>query len=242
MWIGIQSPEGVVLDLIDVSAGFYGDDENSWPTAGNLHLEGFVYGNISGGPKSAESRLRWLALEKEFKPQPYRQLASVLQAGGDEVGATKVLVEMQRQQSSLDRLPTRAWDFMLYVTTGYGYHPLWAFWELAALTGVGWIIYRRAFLAGAMAPTDTGAYNSYKVTGVVPQTYPRFYASVYSIEQSLQLVKLGVAERWRLDPSPNHKRKWIGRFRRVWFWTQILLGWLLATLFVGGVTGLIRKQ
>jgi len=28
-----------------------------------------------------------------------------------------------------------------------------------------------------------------------------------------------------------------------WFrWVQVLLGWLLATLFVAGVTGVVRKE
>jgi hypothetical protein len=32
------------------------------------------------------------------------------------------------------------------------------------------------------------------------------------------------------------------RFLRWFVWVQILLGWLLATLFLAGVTGIVRKD
>jgi hypothetical protein len=50
------------------------------------------------------------------------------------------------------------------------------------------------------------------------------------------------------DSKPEAKRsrlsRWgtSARFVRWFLYLQILLGWLLATLFVAGVTGIIRKE
>jgi hypothetical protein len=171
-------------------------------------IEGFVYGNISGGPRDARSRLKWIALQSEFKPQPYRQLAKVLGEGGDEEGAKAVLTEMERRQrgAGLGSL------FMRWFV-GYGYYPGRALVGLTILTGLMWVINRRAFFAGAMVPTDADAYKSYKEKGSPTPSYVGFSPFVYSLENSLPLVKLGQAERWQSDPNPQsvvrRGRKWM---------------------------------
>ena len=78
-----------------------------------------------------------------------------------------------------------------------------AIWEIAILSGLGWIIYRRCYLAGTIAPTDKDAYDEFKATGQVPENYPPFSPLVYSLENSLPLVKLGQAEKWQPSPEPQ---------------------------------------
>lgn len=249
-WISIAEPEHANLNLINASVGALVDDVESWPTPGNLHLDGFVYQRISGGPRDAQSRLKWLERVDSFTPQPYRQLAKVLRDEGDEDGARKVLVEMERRQRAAG-----PWSWLLRWTIGYGYYPWRALGGLMLLSGLGWIIFRRAHLAGAMTPTDEEAYRSYKEKGSPPPHYPRFSPLVYSLENSLPLVKLGQADRWQPDPNPQSSArnggKWMARLNRLitspvflrWFlWVLILLGWILATLFVAGVTGIVRKD
>ena len=40
---------------------------------------------------------------------------------------------------------------------------------------------------------------------------------------------------------PNPNRGPCGRFLRVYLWVHIALGWLLTTLFVAGLTPLVRS-
>lgn len=91
-----------------------------------------------------------------------------------------------------------------------------------------------------MVPTEKEAYQQFKylaTEGQVPAHYPTFSAPVYSLENSLPLVKLGQAAKWQPDPAPDGWA-WVRWFLR----GQILLGWLLATLFVAGVNGIVHKE
>jgi hypothetical protein len=70
------------------------------------------------------------------------------------------------------------------------------------------------------------------------------------------MAKLNVRERmkvrslekfrlWhRIYPKLLGVNAWITypKFLRWFLWVQILLGWLLATLFLAGVTGIVRKD
>ena len=78
------------------------DDEKSWPNAGKLLLDGFVYTRLAGDntPWRArdwrddggehKGRLYWLSLQPDFHPQPYEQLAKVLRDMGHEREAREV--------------------------------------------------------------------------------------------------------------------------------------------------------
>jgi hypothetical protein len=229
---------------VNASVGSLVDDEESWPSKGNLLLDGFVYGHISGeSPRDAKTRLRWLERQDPFTPKPYRQLAKVLRETGDVRGARRVLFEMEcRRRQVEDRSwYARAWGWVLRLTIGYGFYSWWAVGWLVLLTIVGWGLFWSGYVWGAMAPTDKDAYCFFRTQGRPPDYYQRFTASVYSLENSLPFVSLGQKDHWTPDPSPQGSWLMPGFLR--WFrWGQVLLGWLLATLFVAGVTGVVRKE
>jgi hypothetical protein len=106
-----------------------------------------------------------------------------------------------------------------------------------------------------MVPTEKDAYKFFEDGGHLPAGYESFYPVIYSLENCFPLVKLGQAERWRPDPtppaSPCAASGWVYQllclvvspaFLRVFRWAQICLGWILATLFVAGLTGIVRKD
>ena len=243
-WRGVEATEATGLNLTSASTGSLVDDEKSWPIKGNLFLDGFVYGHISGNsPRDAKTRLRWLERQEPFTPKPYRQLAKVLRETGDDSGARRVLFEMEcrRRQAGGRSWYARLWGWGLKWTIGYGFYPWRALGWLVLLTVVGWGLFRHGYLSGAMAPTDKDAYCFFRDQGWPPDYYQRFTASVYSLENSLPFVSLGQKDHWTPDPNPRGSRPMPGFLR--WFrWVQVLLGWLLATLFVVGVTGVVRKE
>jgi hypothetical protein len=286
----LRHAENAKIDLGNSSTDALFDDEASWPGAGNLRLDGFVYGRISEGPTDAETRLRWLALQPWFTPQPYRQLAKVLREMGDDRGARRVLYEMEmlrrREQSriwrkrigseKLSRLTrlagsvryglVRVWGWLLKATIGYGFRLQRTLYWLIGLTVCGAALFCLGYLGGAMAPTEREAYACFQKQGWPPRHYQQFNPLVYSLENSVPLLRLGQDSAWAPDPGPREQEypgavnfapfKWLARvaarwhfswlappwFLRLFRWGQIILGWVLATLFVAGVTGVVRRE
>jgi hypothetical protein len=95
-----------------------------------------------------------------------------------------------------------------------------------------------------MVPKDPLAYAYFKQNGKAPAFYEPLGPLVYSLENSLPLVKLGQTDYWRPDPAPASLAGWMNspRFLFGFLRLQILLGWILATLFIAGVTGIVQKD
>jgi hypothetical protein len=256
-WMGVKNSEGASLDLTNASAGALADDESSWPKLGNLSLDGFTYTRILYGPDDAGTRLEWLERSNRFTPQPYRQLAKVLRETGDDRGARLVLFEMERlRRREKDRnWRARLWSLVLKKTIGYGQMPGLALWWLVVLMAVGFLFSYFGYFNGAIRPTDKDAYYTFESRGHPPDYYPRFHALVYSLEHSFPLVNLGQKDRWAPNPqgsghpvtgfpnflSPARHLRVSAGFLRVWLFVQVILGWALATLFVAGLTGVVKS-
>lgn len=275
-WTGVAEPERASLDLINASVGSLADDVKSWPVLGNLKLDGFEYGRLRGR-NDAKSRLAWLAHQKQFAPQPYRQLANVLSDEGNETGAQQVLFEMERRRRAEENPPifakfrlqdyleralqrcqralARPRNFLLKYTVGYGYYPGLALLWLLVLVAIGFFLYKGGYYAGSLAPTDKDAYTCFTVGHRLPDHYERFHASIYSLENSFPLVRLGQVDRWQPDPKPRNlaghgeqlpallRHFFVSSLFLRWFrWAQVILGWFFATMGIAGVTGIVRKH
>jgi hypothetical protein len=282
VWQEIVEPGDSALDLVDASVDTIEDVVDSWPTPKNLFLDGLVYRRFSGDnvPKDARTRLDWLRLPNEFTQQPYRQLAKVLGEEGDDAGARLVLYTMEcrrrattrrawnpaagrhrvppavrRVWHEITRFASRAWNLTLKLTIGYGYYPGISLAWLLLLVALGWPIFRSGYFAANMVPVDKDAYPIFEKNHQPPPGYERFYASVYSLENSFPIVKLGQTDHWQPatdggGSSPG-RQNLIARathafvspaFLRCFRWAQILFGWFFASMGVAGITGLLRKD
>jgi hypothetical protein len=279
------------IDLTNASADALLDNEESWPAAGNLYLDGFVYGRISEGPLDADTRLKWLALQPRFKSQPYRHLAKVLHEMGDDRGARRVLYEMEElrrtEQSRIwrDRLHNekltwrsrsaawtryglaRGWGKVLKATIGYGFRLQRTLYWLIGLTVMGTLLFGLGYLGGSMAPTERDSYARFEKQGWPPRHYQAFNPFIYALENSVPVLRLGQDSAWAPDPGPRDQEhagavnfppwKWAARVSgnhlngwdipppwllHAFRWLQIVMGWMLATLFVAGVTGVVRRE
>ncbi|HJP91221.1 MAG TPA: hypothetical protein VJ875_04645 [Pyrinomonadaceae bacterium] len=245
------------VDLTDAFVGSIVDDEGSWPKAGNLLLDGFVYGRISGGPLDVSKRLAWIKRQPSFARQPYRQLASVLGNAGDDLGARRILSDMQRTAWSQRqrRWPARLISQLLRVTIGYGYFPLRAVWLILGLVLVGAGVYWVAYNMGSIVPIQKESYALFEKNCTVSSEYEHFHTIPYSLENSFPLIKLGIQDKWAPAPETRVQAcsccSWTSRvlqeisapgFLRVFRWIQICLGWILTTLFVSGITGILRRN
>jgi hypothetical protein len=236
------------LSLVNASVGTVSiDKKESWPPDHNLLVDGFIYQRMSGVPTNALDGLEWLARQESFTVQPYRQFAKFLNQEGDDRGSRQVLVEMEKRARQGRGWRARSTSWLLRVTIGYGYFSLRALGWLLALVLLGCIVYQRAYTRGEMIPTNKEVYDEVSRDNTLPANYEPFSPLPYSLENSFPLVKLGVAEQW----TPKHDGQrvisqpsgWISLRFLEWFrWGQVCLGWVLTTLFVAGVTGIVRKS
>ena len=73
-------------------------------------------------------------------------------------------------------------------------------------------------------------------TGGVPAGYPRFAPIVYAADSMLPIINLGQKDYWA--PLAGSPPAWFTPFRLL----HTALGWFLTTIFVAGVSGLIRRD
>jgi sRNA-binding regulator protein Hfq len=241
IWTDVDLTEKTILDLRNAKMGVLWDDEKSWPTQGNLFLDGFVYENIGDyAPKDAKSRIDWLNRqdEKQFRPGPYEQLAKVLEKIGHSEDAKRILIEKEKKITSLSGfgLWKRFWrGVVLRFTIGYGHRPWRALWFIGFFILLGFIVFGGGYKAGIIVPVEKDAS-------------PKFNAFVYSVEMFVPVVDLHMKKYWLPDANKSEILKFKkysfhirGDIIRWYMWVHICAGWILTTLWVVGLTGLVKK-
>jgi hypothetical protein len=243
VWHNVLLPHGATLILAGASTQALLDDESSWPTPGNLNIEGFTYGGL-GPPDDARSRLRWLNLQSGYHPQPYRQLAKALREIGDEDGATEVLIASEDARFRSSGWLGHFWSGFLRTTVGYGHKPLrTVLWSLMAIA-LGWLLVTIGARAGVMRATWPDS-----PPPLEPVAYEKLHPLLFSLDVFLPFVNLHQEHYWWPDAERSGELTVLGRrlrisgtFLRYYLWTQVIAGWLLSAIFVAGVTGLMRND
>lgn len=251
IWKDLSSNHPASLNLNGASVGAFGDDEQSWPRTGKLFLDGFNYEHIAEGPTDVKRRLQWLERPPEkFILQPYQQLAKVLRNMGDDAGSRTVLIAMEnsrRTQGNLTKAELLI-SLALRLTIAYGYAPFRALWYIGFFVILGTLLFFWGYNVGVI----TSALKN------PPAQAQPFNAFVYSLETFLPLVDLQQKKYWCPDPNsephlaitmrdPLTETKYtlvarIGRFLRVYLWIHTLAGWFFTSMFVAGITGLVRRN
>jgi hypothetical protein len=233
--------DGLCLDSAFVAR--FIDDEASWSSEANLSIEGFVYGTLDGNPPiNAMTRLRWLNCQsKAFKPQPYEQLIRVLRQMGHEADARKVAIAKQdalRRRGQLSR-PGRVWNWFLGFTIGHGYKPWKALLFLLTFLVSGSGVFYYASLQGAMKPpkAESSFQQSSPDSRHCDEKYPCLNPPLYSLDTLLPIIDLQQEKFWLPDASTR-----IGMLSRWYLWLHIVVGYVLTSLTVVALTGLVKKD
>ena len=74
-------------------------------------------------------------------------------------------------------------------------------------------------------------------SGVPPEPYPIFEPILYSADVFLPIVNLHQEDFW----LPNGKHD-VGWYVLLYMWFHIAAGWVLTTVFVVGLTGIVKKD
>jgi len=229
-----------VVRLPMARAGVLIDDKESWPAQGCLDLEGFVYDNLIG-PDDARSRLEWIERQypkdkKEwkgkFRPQPYEQLAAVLRRMGHESDAKKVLIAKHRSSRKFGRLgrTMRLANWLFDWTMGYGYRLRRLLYATVFIVFLGYGLFWWGWQNDLMRQVKDTATCSDALCGC-------FNAGVYSLDAFLPIVNLHQEEYWLPAAIGG-----FGNFLCYYLWFHIMMGWVITTLLIAGLTGLARRD
>jgi hypothetical protein len=266
-WMGIQNDREAVLDLTGASLKNLRDDRESWPAPGRLILGGLTFEeltlherpsqeqvmNNSHGPElpfNVEERIKWLMLQPEKvreKPQPWMQLRDLLERKGDRKGAKYVLFRFRCLQAQ------KSWTFWRWLRIAFAWleeNPLRICWSIAFTLTVFTMIFAAAFSSGAMLASVQIQPNAVLLNGEsknLSAHYPLSQSFLYTLENAVPLVKLGIDEKWMPDPKYEHQPwfpqvRWLNGmkwFNSYWLLVAsrvllIFLGW-----FQAGVLGAV---
>jgi hypothetical protein len=243
----LTNPAGPVLDLEDATAKHlflpaqaicpHGATTRTScaASAPRLTLSGLAYTSLH-----AVDWREWLHLiryhTRDYRPQPYQQLAAVLRACGHESTAREVLIAQQRdlyQRGELGGPLTTSAHWLWGTLAGYGYRSgravLTLLLVLMSAAGLG--------VAAGHTSLGPGRY----VTAHTSQAHdPNSPCSLVEqvgvgIDRSVPLAPAGIRSRCDFDTSSP-----LGQAFTASTWILQALVWTLAALAITGYLGLIR--
>ena len=168
---------GGLIDLRHARVGMLRDDPRTWPPG--LRLDGLSYESLAAD-EACSTRLAWLRLEHDFRPQPYAQLARYYRDGGRDDEARTVLLAGERRRRGRLSHPGRWWGWLQDATVGYGYRPMRA---------AGWLVL--LFVVG------TVVFSLNPPRAVEPGKAPVLLEPVYTLDVILPAVDLGQQSAYR---------------------------------------------
>ena len=207
------------VNLAEARVGTYLDNLASWPE--ELYLNGFVYDTLKAEPEvSPRARLNWIKLDpRGYSPQPYEQLAKFYRMTGQEQAA--------------------AGHDHQGVAPAEHAEPLRKALGLSALRHCR--IRVRTWLAGAWIALflvlGTQIFNdAYSANQLVaakdnPWQQPAFHPVIYTLDLLLPIVSLGQDSAW-IPHGPSER----------WVWLFLLIGWVLTTAVVAGLTSMLKRD
>ncbi len=248
----LHSPEKTVWDLRSARVKTLLNEKNAWPQQNGLRLDGFVYDEISTeGLSDAEYQLGWLRRQSgiPFRSQPFDQLARAFHGMGLDDEAVKVNLAKNDEQG---RQAKDIGEFLWYRVVGpfiqFGYRLTHVLYGSVFFVLLGFALFAYGKRAGIIIPAkiDAGESKSGKAR-TVPESYQKFGAFIYSLENFVPLVKLGVDEFWIPDANAGRslrigaiKLPMAGTWLRAYLCCHRLAGWLLTTLWVGSLSGIFK--
>jgi uncharacterized protein YjbI with pentapeptide repeats len=158
-----QWAPSVLLTLRDAKNDRIPDLTDGW--APKLDLNGFTYRVVG----AAEQFDAWFRRVEHYVPQPYEQLASIVQNQGDGALAKRIRYFGREAERAKAKKGWRIWLTILRWAIGYGYYPYWA---------LGWAVLLIILGAAILRLSGEGPRNGMPV------------GLAYSFDMLLPIIKL----------------------------------------------------
>ena len=245
---------GGIVDWGHAHAGILADKLDSWNLF-KVVLDGFTY-NQFAAPTDAESRIEWLGNRPDdtpFSPLPYEQAAKALFGMGHARDAREILLKKERLQTKDKRTPwhhkigRRLWDAL----SGYGYRLRYTAAWMTFFIYTGTCVFLDADLQHRIVPHQqvvlahpdyqSAAREGARPTEFVPDRfsgYPEFNQFWFSVDVFVPLFNLHQETHWSPARDERGGFSWV----TLWYWIEIAAGWILTSLFLLSVTGVLRPR
>ncbi|MFK4036338.1 hypothetical protein ACI2LC_11125 [Nonomuraea wenchangensis] len=212
LWLAEDFAADGDVDLSGMRVRTLFDDPECWPAG--MYVNELVYNDLEPDLPAME-RLRWLrAGGKEYRAQPYEQLAAYYRRQGHDEEARRVLLAKQRHHRASRPWYARIWGYLLDGMVGYGYRP-----GRAALWVLGlWAAGSVFFTYHQPQPIKAGEH-------------PAYQPVLYTADVLLPIINLGQ------ESAFTHQglAQWVAS-------VLIVLGWMFATALVAGVTRVLTRN
>jgi uncharacterized protein YjbI with pentapeptide repeats len=235
-----------------------------------LRLEGFTYNRLEELTTAAslskadqQGLLKlwtdWLENQPYYAPQPYEQLASVIQEAGYKRMAIDILYQSknrERRQTAFGRVKAGLW--LSWLLIGYGYHNFWVLWWVVGFAGLGCAVLCLSGEAAKLGRTDDvlpfsidtpsrirlapRLFSDHESPLFLVDTPPRVRLEPrllpsdifpFSLSMLLPIIKLNKKYE---DVVPH--LTWGVRY---YFYGHQIVGYVLASFLVAGLAGLTKK-
>ena len=218
--------KGASLILRNVKADVLQARADSWNVSGGdgllpTDLTGFTFNRLGGldtsggasmGDESADWLVGWIEAQRDhgdyYDPQPYSQLAQVLEASGATDKAKEIRYAKFQHKRDYDTSMSvcrRFWLMLERYVVGYGVYPFRALYWLIGLVVLGWLSARCS-----KEPSVRGGMGLW-----------------YSLENALPLIETNECFK-----NVKHGRPWVDHCFRI----QKVFGFVLATVLIGALT------
>jgi hypothetical protein len=226
-----------VVNLINAQTAYLRDNEHSW-TPKRYALYNLNFGQIAGPKeqrddgswlpqgkdrdwrrrdKAVTARLDWLKHDRDgFHGHLHDQLARHYRQIGHDTSERRVLINKQWRRFGVLGWRGRAWNLVSWLLWGYGYRV----WQV--------IIWFAALFAFGAHYFDTPHHS--RVMEHLPKA-PEFSSEIYSLDLLLPVINLSQRESWVAR----------GADPKIVATGMIIAGWILATTFVAGLTGIVKR-
>jgi hypothetical protein len=212
-----------------------------------LDLTGCEVGDLTGALRdSGRAVARWLN-RQPYSPDVWEQFAACFDRNGRPVTGRYLRWQAARRETRESSLLQRPLRWVYGALTGYGHYPLLAAVAVViAAAAVGaTVASNRATVVAVKAPAATSAAGA-PWLGDHPCTddYPCLRPALYAIDVVVPVIDIGQEASWQplAGAPPGAARAGRHDATAIVVLFGKIVGWLAATLFLGGVTGLLRRS
>lgn len=200
------------VDFSNVSADAVGFPNTFF--SGPSALTGMKYQRMSSG---VPENLLIMLNRSNYDSGAYAQLEQYCRSIGDLDKADEIYMDKRRRERGQLSVGSKLGNLMLDSLVGYGRRP-WRtlLWSTSIVLGAALFVFRKSDMQ-AKNPNDESAH------------YSRF---LYSLDLLLPIVDLQSASIWRPKPESRLARRYLP--------IHVILGWILATILAGALTGLLK--
>ena len=257
----LWNPEsgGGTVDLAYARVGVLADVIDAWKPF-KIVLNGFVYDQFFN-PTDAQFRLCWLSKcppEMPFSPLPYEQAAKALRAVGKDIDAWDIEREKNRLQRIFDGVSSfrKFGGWLLDTLQDAVYRPFRIVkWGLCIMA-LGVAVFACADYHSNIVPTHPVvalsdgykmeiASNGMRPTQAAPPEYPAFNPLVFSLDVFTPSAVFHQEDSWGPRSGGGD---WLDFdfdilwLLTLWYWLEVAMGWILTSMLLLSVTGLLRPR